>query len=475
VKRAALLLPLLVAGCAPPITPRPDASVVAPPADWRTALPAEGALEREWWGRFGDPQLSALVEQARANNTDLAIAAARVAEARAQERVARSLLLPSLSASLPGSESRTVNAFGQPSESSAAQPTFQAAYEVDLFGGNAARRDAARASAAAFAAAHEAATLSVSAATASGYITLLALDERLEVLKETLVQRGEALRIARDRAEAGYTSELELRQSEAEYRAAEQQIPTIEAAIARQENALSLLVGDTPHAITRGAAFDAIAAPAVPTVVPSELVRRRPDIAQAEYSLAATDANLRAARGAIPAADTLVGLGGERRFLRCSAIRSPSGRSGAASSRRSFRVAASRGSSTPRQRSATKPHSRTASRFSLPFVKSKTSWALIDRLGVQEQALLAQRTAVAEVLRHATNRYRAGYSPYLEQIDAQRALLSVDLSLISAARGSAECLCRFVSGAWWGRLGLNFCESHPLLFRKGRIARAKVT
>lgn len=428
-RRAALLLPLLIAGCAPAISPRPEASVVAPPADWRTSLPAEGAVEREWWGRFGDPQLSALVEQARANNTDLAIAAARVAEARAQERVARSLLLPSLSASVPGSEARTVNAFGQPSESISAQPTFQAAYEVDLFGVNAARRDAARAGAAALAAAQEAATLSVSATAASGYITLLALDDRLKVLRETLVQRGEALRIARDRAEAGYTSELELRQSEAEYRAAEQQIPTIEAAIARQENALSLLVGDTPHAITRGTDFDALATPVVPAVVPSDLVRRRPDIAQAEYSLAATDANLRAARGQFLPQIRLSASGGA---AISSLLGDPItiwsiGGSILAPIFSGGRLEGQFDAATAQRDQAAFAYRKAVL---TAFREVEDQLALIDRLGAQEQALLAQRAAVAEVLRHATNRYRAGYSPYLEQIDAQRALLSVDLALI---------------------------------------------
>lgn len=428
-RRAALLLPLLIAGCAPAISPRPEASVVAPPADWRTSLPAEGTVEREWWGRFGDPQLSALVEQARANNTDLAIAAARVAEARAQERVARSLLLLSLSASVPGSEARTVNAFGQPSESTSAQPTFQAAYEVDLFGVNAARRDAARASAAALAAAQEAATLSVSATAASGYITLLALDDRLKVLRETLVQRGEALRIARDRAEAGYTSELELRQSEAEYRAAEQQIPTIEGAIARQENALSLLVGDTPHAIRRGTDFDALATPVVPAVVPSDLVRRRPDIAQAEYSLAATDANLRAARGQFLPQIRLSASGGA---AISSLLGDPItiwsiGGSILAPIFSGGRLEGQFDAATAQRDQAAFAYRKAVL---TAFREVEDQLALIDRLGAQEQALLAQRAAVAEVLRHATNRYRAGYSPYLEQIDAQRALLSVDLALI---------------------------------------------
>lgn len=428
-RRAAVLMPMLLGACVPAMTPRPEASSVAPPADWRTGLPAAGTIDSQWWARFGDPQLTALVERARANNSDLAIAAARVAEARAQERVARSALLPSLSASVPGSEARTVNAFGQPSESTSAQPAFQAAYEVDLFGANAARRDAARASAAAFAAAQESATLSVSATVASGYITLLALDERLDVLRETLVQRGEALRIARDRAEAGYTSQLELRQSEAEYRAAEQQIPTIEAAIARQENGLSLLVGDTPHAIARGATFDALATPAVPAVVPSELVRRRPDIAQAEYALAATDANLRAARAQfLPQIRLSASAGAAISSLLGDPITIWSvGGSILAPIFSGGRLEGQFDAATAQRDQAAFAYRRTVL---VAFREVEDQLALIDRLGSQEQALLAQRTAVADVLRHATNRYRAGYSSYLEQIDAQRALLSVDLALI---------------------------------------------
>lgn len=428
-KRAALLLPLLLGACVPAMTPRPEASAVVPPADWRTPVPGEGDIDAAWWARFGDPQLSALVEQARANNNDLAIAAARVAEARAQIRVARSLLLPTLSASVPVSEARSVNAFGQPSESTSAQPLFQAAYEVDLFGGNAARRDAARENAAAIAAAHESAMLSVSAATASSYIALLALDQRRELLKETLVSRGEALRIARDRAEAGYTSQLELQQSETEYRATEQQIPAIEAAITRQENALSLLVGDAPHAITRGAAFAGLMTPAVPAVMPSELLRRRPDIAQAEYALAATDANLRAARAQFLPQIRLSASGGA---AISSLLGDPIsiwsvGGSILAPIFQGGRLQGQFDAATAQRDQAAFAYRKSVL---TAFREVEDQLALIDRLGVQEQALLAQRTAVAEVLRHATNRYRAGYSPYLEQIDAQRALLAVDLALI---------------------------------------------
>ncbi|NIJ38140.1 NodT family efflux transporter outer membrane factor (OMF) lipoprotein [Sphingopyxis panaciterrae] len=429
IPRSVLLLPLLLAGCMPTLTPRPEASNIAPPAGWRTAMPATATSERDWWSGFGDTQLAALVEQARANNADLAIAAARIAEARAQEHVARSLLMPTLSVNAPGAESRSLNPFGVATESFAAQPAFQAAYEVDLFGRNAAQVDAAGANAAAVAAAREAAVLSVSAATASGYITLLALDERHELLRQTLASRAEALRIARDRAEAGYTSQLELRQAEAEYRAAEQQIPAIEAAIARQENALSQLVGDTPHAIARGRDFAALTRPAVPDVLPSDLVRRRPDIAQAEYALAATDANLRVARAQfLPQ----VRLSASAGAVISSALPDPVsiwsiGGSILAPLFQGGRLQGQFDAATAQRDQAAFAYRRAVL---TAFREVEDQLAVIDRLGAQEQALLAQRAAVADALRHATNRYRAGYSPYLEQIDAQRALLAVDLALI---------------------------------------------
>lgn len=428
-KCAVILATLLAGACAPALAPRPAGALVTPPAEWRTNTAAQGAIDAQWWARFGDPVLSALVERARTNNTDLAIAAARVAEARGQEAVARSLLMPTLSASAPGSEARSVNAFGRPSESLSAQPVFQAAYEVDLFGANAARVDAARSGLAAVEAARESATLSVSAATASSYVTLLALDARRTLLQATLLSRNEALRIARDRARAGYTSQLEYQQAEAEYRSAEQQIPAIEAAIARQENALSLLTGEIPHAIARGGSFDQLATPVVPAVLPSELVRRRPDIAQSEYALAASDANLRVARAQfLPQ----VKLGASAGAVFSSLLPDPItiwslGGSVLAPLFQGGRLTGQFNAATAQRDQAAYAYRKTVL---TAFREVEDQLAVIDRLDVQERSLLAQRAAVAEVLRHATNRYRAGYSPYLEQIDAQRALLGVDLALI---------------------------------------------
>ncbi len=419
----------MLAGCVPTLQPLAQGSAVEAPPAWRTPIAATGTVEHDWWRGFGDPLLAELVERARANNPDIAIAAARVREARAQEAVSRSALVPGASLSAPVVEARSLNAFGTATESLAAQPVFQASYELDLFGRNRAQAEAAAANLAASEAAEEATLLAVSAATASGYVTLLALDDRLDVLRATLATRAEALRIARDRSEVGYTSQLELRQAEAEYRAAEQQIPALEAAVARQENALSQLVGETPRAIARSEGFAALQRPPMPGVLPSELTRRRPDIAQAEYALAASDARMRAARAQFLPQLRLTASAGA---VISSALDDPVGiwSLGGSILAPIFNGGALQGqfdAATAQRDQAAFAYRRTVL---TAFREVEDQLALITRLDEQEQALAAQRAAVADALRHATNRYRAGYSPYLEQIDAQRALLSVDLALV---------------------------------------------
>jgi len=424
---AGLLLAL--SGCAPHIPDRPAAASVEAPAAWRTAFAANPQVEGNWWAGFGDPQLVALLEQARAHNSDVAIAVARVEEARAQERAARGVLLPSLNLAAPASYGRSLTALGVPVEATVAQPQFQASYELDLFGRNRAQIDAAAAGSLASDAARQATVLAVTSATASGYVTLLALDERLELLRQTLASRSDALRIARSRAEAGYTSQLELRQAEAEFHATEQQIPVVETARTRQENALSLLIGAVPGEIARGARFESLQRPAVPAVLPSQLTARRPDIVQAEYALAASDAKLRVAqRQFLPQVQLTAAIGEVMgSSLRDNVDVWSIGGSILAPIFAGGRLRGQFDAATAQRDQAAFGYQRAVLSA---FREVEDQLAIIARLDEQERALDAQRTAVADSLRHATNRYRAGYATYLEQVDAQRVLLSVDIALI---------------------------------------------
>ena len=420
---------IALSACAPALHEAPIGSAVAPPTEWRTDLGVTAPVEQDWWNSFGDPQLSYLVEKARANNADVQVAAARVEEARATELGSRGYLLPSVGAGVEGGVRREISPFGQAQTSVAAQPAFRASYEVDLFGKNAARIDAAEAGVAASAAGAETARLSVSAATASGYITLLALDSRLSVLEETLAARQEAVKFARDRAEVGYTSQLPLRQAEAEYQATAQLVPQLKAQIARQENALSVLTGELPGAIVRGGTLEGLRRPAAPATLPSELLRRRPDVAAAEYRVAAADAQMRVARADfMPSIDLGAAAGVVLSDLLADPVSVWSlGGSILAPIFQGGKLQAQLDGATAQRDQAAWAY---RSAVLNAFREVEDRMAVLANLDEQETALEAQQVAVADALRHARNRYRAGYTPYIEQVDAQRALLGVELSLV---------------------------------------------
>lgn len=426
---AAASCALLLGACASTLRDAPASASAAALTQWRTQLGATAPIEAKWWEGFGDPRLSALVEQARLGNPDVRLAAARVDEARAAERGSRAFLLPTLGAGVEGGVRREVSPFGQGVESIAAQPAFRAAYEIDLFGENAARVDAAEASVAASRAGEEATRLSVTAATATGYITLLALDARLAVLERTVDARRQALKFARDRAEVGYTSQLELRQAESEYQATIQLVPQLKAQISQQENALSVLTGELPGGIERGGTLGDLRLPPPPATLPSELLRRRPDIAAAEYRIAAADAQMRVARAQFMPS---VNLGANAGFAVSDLLADPIsiwslGGSILAPIFQGGRLTAQLDTATARRDQAAWAYRSTVLNA---FSEVEGRMAVLANLGEQETALQAQGAAVADALRHAVNRYRAGYTPYIEQIDAQRALLGVELSLV---------------------------------------------
>lgn len=426
---SASLLAASLAACAGPHVATTAMDPVAPPPAWRTDAGTAAPLERDWWQSFGDPALAALVEKALANNSDIGLAAARVREARANVALARAQTLPAIDATLGGGRSRSVSPFGQPSEQNFAQPQIQVAYEVDLFGRLADQQAAARDSWFASAAAHDSVQLSVAAAVASNYVTLRGLDARLAVARETVRARAESLRIARSRVGSGYSPKLELQQAQAEYDATAQIVPQIELAIARTEDALSLLAGDTPQAAGRGVELDRLAVPAVPDGLPSELLRRRPDVAQAEYQLAASDKNLAAARKRfLPQLRLTSAAGAAFSTLLADPITIWSiGGSILAPIFEGGRLTAQADAAGAQRDQAAFAYRRTAL---TAFREVEDALAAVQHIDRQIGFAQSQRDALAEGLRLATNRYREGYSPYLEQLDAQRGLLGAELSLI---------------------------------------------
>ena len=452
-RACAVVVCFAVAGCAGPRPQIPAEASVTPPSSWReTSHDMATPVTATWWDAFGDPALTRAVATALANNTDIYLAAARVEEAQGEFHLASAQLLPNVLARGSGGRERSVNpGFGTPELQNAGQANVVLSYDLDLFGQLATARDAAYARLLSSADSRESVRLAVAASTAGGYVTLAGLDARLVVLRATLVQRANSLNVIRRRAEAGYATQLDLAQAEAEYRAAAQLIPAAELAIAHQENGLSVLLGSAPRNVQRGRDLYAVVVPEIPVAVPSALLRRRPDIAAAENRLVAADATLDSARAAFMPSIQLEASGG----VAASTLFQPSTiwiwALGAAFSSPIFdsgRLQAQQETAAARRDQAAYAYKNAAL---TAFREVEDGLASVRLLEDQEKELLGQRDALAHALKLATRRYRAGYSPYLDQLDAERSLLSAELSLVQSRAdrlSAAVDLYRALGGGW---------------------------
>jgi NodT family efflux transporter outer membrane factor (OMF) lipoprotein len=308
------LVTLLGASC----SVGPDYQAPAPvmPAGWvegeshgSSALPADLA---RWWTEFNDPLLNSLAERAVKANLDLLIAQARIREARAAQRVAETGAWPTLDLSGEYSHNRTSeNAVGLPSQGAVAAPregadleqdfyrsSFDASWEIDVFGGTRRRIEAARATADAAVEDGRAVLVTLLGEVAKNYIDLRGLQRRLGVAQENLRAQRETARLTKIRFDAGLASDLEVAQAQGQASLTAAEIPTLESALKQTVYRLDLLLGAQP-----GRLWDELApeapVPALPPAahvgLPVELLRRRPDIRRAERQLAAANAQIGAA------------------------------------------------------------------------------------------------------------------------------------------------------------------------------------
>jgi NodT family efflux transporter outer membrane factor (OMF) lipoprotein len=269
---------------------------------------AEGTTKVDlvnWWRSFDDPLLAGLVERALAQNLDLQQASARVVQARAALRHADADLLPS--GQISGQASEAYQSLETPQgRIASALPGFEreaqgyelnlgASWELDLFGGKDAARDAARADWQASAAAATAARLAVAAQTADTYIAIRSLQARLDVARDQQEVQRRLVELVALRHSKGVAAELQLHQAQGALAQVSAAVPELEQNLDSAMNALDVLLGLQPGT-TRPELATAAPIPVPPGVSsaggPAELLRRRPDIIAAERTLAASNARI---------------------------------------------------------------------------------------------------------------------------------------------------------------------------------------
>ncbi|MDZ4080291.1 MULTISPECIES: efflux transporter outer membrane subunit [Hydrocarboniphaga] len=448
--RGAVALALTLAACVPAKREAPAQARISVPDAWREPDVAIGEVDAQWWKAFNDPALVKLVDAALAHNTDLLVSSARVEQARAQLGIASSTRWPSLNAVIGAQRTRTLGDLGE-SIGSAIQPQLSAAWELDLWGRLAKLERAAQLQYAATHTERDAAALSLAAQTASAYLTLVSLDTQLLVTKKTVESRQRALDLFTDRARVGYTSQLELSQAQSEFEAVQQAVPQIEFAIRRQENAIRLLTGDLPGPIERGLPLIEIQPPEIPAVLPSTLLRRRPDLVQAELALAAADTMLAARRADfLPSVSLSASVG--RLYVDAldydpvqvwsigGSVLAPIFNAG--------RIRSQFDAATAQRDQAAFAYRGVTLRA---FGEVENALAGVDSYRAQIERLHNRREILGRSLTLAHDRFRAGYSSYLEELDAQRNLYNTELSAISVRESqllNLVNLYRVLGGGW---------------------------
>lgn len=429
---ACALVALWLAGCQS-VDVAPAKNSLQIPAQWRAATGSASPAEQLWWRNFHDNHLNRYVDQALKNNSDVLIARERINEYQARVFAADSSLFPSLDAGVSGTRARAQSAAaGLPVYSTLYKGSLTASYDVDIWGVNRSTANAAEASLEAQKAAAAAADLTVASSVASGYVTLLSLDEQLRVTQSTVKSREDALALAKRQFETGYSSRLELMQSDSELRSTRAQIPLLQHQIAVQENALSQLLGDNPGEVARSDSFSSLTPLQLPSQLPSSLLNRRPDIVQAERQLIAADATLAASRASLLPSINLTATGSVQDRTLPGLLDNPLqlwslGGSILAPLLNRQALNAQVDISQSQRNQALYAYEKTVRNA---FREVNDSLDAITRYQEQLTELLAQQDVAQETLRIAQNRYRNGYSSYLDVLDAQRTLFSAQTSVV---------------------------------------------
>jgi multidrug efflux system outer membrane protein len=437
------------------------------PAAWRdVAAQGKAAPAERWWTFYADSTLDRMVEEALVHNQDLALAAARVEEARAVLQITDADRMPAVDAEFQRDRSRSSGRPsiplppGAPLERNRYRAALNVAYEVDLWGRLRSATDAARAELLASRAAQETVRVTLTAEVTQSYFSLMALDGQIDTTRRTLALRERTLELQKVRSDAGLIGDLDLRQIEAEVAAARAQLPALERSRSAEELALAVLLGRGPRAIIeesikRSADRGEPPAPVVPEGLPSDLLLRRPDIVQAEQRLIATNARIASARAALFPRISLTGyLGSEsaslgdlfsgpaRIWQLAFALAQPIFQGG----RLTGEIEAVRA----RERQAVAQYQKTLQEA---FREVREALIRQDRSREIFEAEGARAKALEEAVRLARIRYDNGRSSQLEVIDAERSLLQAELNRIEALRAqraAAADLVKALGGGWSG-------------------------
>lgn len=430
--RCVLPVALVLAGCK--VGPNYVPAEAAVPQTWHSQLQdglaggeADPRALASWWAALDDPVLSGLIERAVAGNLDLKQARARIREARARRWAARGAFFPTLDAAGSTTWSRS-GAEGMPTVSSESYASnFDAGWELDLFGGTRRSVEAAQANLEASEENLRDTLVSLAAETALNYVEVRTYQARLAAAEASLKTQDETYQLTLWRSQAGLGDDLAVQQARYNLESTRSQMPSLRAGLEEAMNRIAVLLGETPGSVHAELAKpEPIPVPPVEVAVgiPADVVRRRPDIRQAERKLAAQTAEIGVATAELYPRLTLNGSVG----LEALSLRDLS--SG------SWSLGGGPRLSLPIFNTTIRPNIEVQSALQEQALFQYET-VVLNALEEVENALVAyaQEQQRRENLREATvaaraavalaqNKYESGLTDFTTVLDAQRSLLS---------------------------------------------------
>jgi NodT family efflux transporter outer membrane factor (OMF) lipoprotein len=465
---AAAFLAVALGGCSlSPHYERPSLATPPPPAykeldDWKVAAPADTTARGRWWSMFQDGELDALEAQVSSANQSLKASLARLEEARAQTRIARSAWFPLVTAQAQATrgESSVYSPGFLPGKSRTGD-TFvvggDLSYELDLFGRIRNTVAGARATEQATAGDVAALDLSLHAELASDYFTLRGLDIEQQLLDHTVADYARALKLTQNLFRGGAAAISDVQQAQAQLETARTQAEDTRLRRAQTEHAIAVLVGQRPSDFSIAAHPDPKPPelPGVDVGLPSQLLERRPDVAAAERRVAAANAGIGVARAAYFPVIDLIGSAGWQSSAASSLFSAPAQYWSLGPQALLTVFDAGMHAAQSAQAHAAYDEQVADYRNTVlgAFQEVEDNLVALRRLQHESVSQAAAITATQGALDQANLRYKGGIVTYLEVVSTENAALAARLTAedIEIRRAAATVLLVKALGGDWNR------------------------
>lgn len=436
------------------------------PAQFRTVTTSDTSsiADIDWKKFFSDTTLQGLISRGIAYNYDLQLAIKRIDVATAQVKQSKLSLLPDLSLQITAQTQRpsdnslngiSTQSFLGTNHLEDYNANLSLTWEADIWGKIRRQKEATMALYLQTYEGARAVQTQLVANIAEGFYNLLMLDEQLEIARKNLALSDSTLQVTRLQRDAGDVTSLAVEQSQAQQQSTAVLIPQIEQNIALQENALSILTGESPHAIVRTVTLTSLSLPQdLPVGLPAAVVSRRPDVRANEMALVAANAQVGVAQGSLYPALVISASGGLNSFKASNWFNIPGSLFGTVAGGLTQPIFQRRQLKTQLEiAKVQREQSVLQFRQSVLNAVGEVSDALVkvDKLKQQQEITAAQVDTLHHAIRDAQLLFRSGMANYLEVITAQASSLQAELSLADIRRqqlSNVVVLYRALGGGW---------------------------